>query len=415
MVAKTLKPKASPQATKRDASPALESLPALDPLGDADPFAGISLDALGGEALAGEALPSPALAALPTKRRSIDLLPLLLIGGGLLAVGVLFGGIYLLIQSFGSSADWLRFMPDEAQMIVHVDVDAVRASGLYDKMKQMNPSMEKQIEQGLRGTPLRLEDIAAVSLGGSFQDREKFVAVVRTNRSVSNDDIRGMAKRQENVGEFTLHYVDKYAGALIDHNTVVSGTPELIKAVLSRNGPPRFQPALQSAVDDAGFSSDVTMVMTLQGLPGMSRTIPGAPFNPSQVESLAVSADLGTSIDLEAAVFFQDASTASSLKEKIEQQMSAMRQMMAKMPPQAAEFNSVLDSLSISRSGRKITAEITIPRSVIDQAASFRPPTMPPQQFSAPPSQPQLPKSIRRRGSNHDPNLPPTAPSRGLF
>jgi hypothetical protein len=411
-----LKPKGSPEAPQRDRVPTIEPLPALDPLADADPFAGISLDALGGEALVGEALPTSPLAALPAKRRSIDPLPLLLLGGGLLVVGVLFGGIYLLIQSFGSNADWLKFMPDQAQMIVHVDVDAVRASGLYDKFKQMNPLIEKQIEQGLRGSSLRLEDIAAIWVGGSFQDRNQFVAVVRMNRTVSEDEITGaQKKRQEAVGDYTLQYADEYAGARIDDHTFISGAPELVKAVLSRNGPARFQPALQSAVDDAGFSSDVTVVMTLQGLPGMNRTVPGAPFNPSQIESVTVSADLGSSIDLEAAVFFRDASTASSLKEKIDELISARPQMMAKMPPQAAEFNSVLDSLSISRSGRKITAEVSIPRSMMDQAASFRPPTMPPQQFSAPPSQPKLPKSNRRRGSNHDPNLPPTAPSRGLF
>jgi hypothetical protein len=405
------------KAAERDAFPSLDPLPALDPLGDADPFAGLSLEAFGGEALAGEALPSSPLAALPATRRRIDLLPLLVIGGGLLVIGLLFGGVFLLIQSWGPNADWLRFMPDEAQAIVHVDLEAVRASGLYDKIKQVNPAMEKQIQQGLRGTSLQLDDLAAVSVGGTFQDRNQFVAVLRTNRSVSEDELHGgQATRQESVGEYTIHHLDKYAGVRIDDNTLVTGTPELVEAVLLRNGPARFAPALQSAVDDAGFSSDITVVMTLQGLPGMNRTVPGAPFDPKQIESLVVSAELGSSIDLEAGVFFQDASTASSLKEMIDAQMSTMRQMAAKMPPQAQQMNDILNSLSISRSGRKLSAEVTIPRSVVDQAASFRPPTMPaPQQFSAPSTQESPPVRSRRGRFNGDSNLPPTAPSRGLF
>jgi hypothetical protein len=416
LVAKALKSKGGPE--RRDASPSLDPLPALDPLGDADPFAGLSIEALGGDPLAGAALASSPLAVAPTRRLNIDLLPLLVIAGGILIVSLLAGGVYLVMRSWGTNVDWLKFMPDEAQMIARVDVQAVRASGLYEKMKQVNPAMEEQIQQGLRGTSLRLEDIAAVSLGGSFQDREKFVAVVQTNRSVSEDEVRGAkTTRQENVGDYTLHFADKYAGARIDDNTVVSGSPEMVKAVLSRNGPARFSPALQAAVDDAGFSSDVTLVMTLQGLPGMNRAVPGAPIDPRQVESLAVSADLGSSIELEATVFFQDASTASALKEKIDEQMSGMRQMMGKMPPQAQGFTEVLDSLSISRSGRKIIASVSIPQALIEQATSgIKPPALPaagttrngPDKVQERPGR----GPSRTRPWRQDPSLPP---GRGLF
>jgi hypothetical protein len=236
---------------------------------------------------------------------------------------------------------------------------------------------------------------------------------------VSEDELRVAATtRQETVGQYTLHLNDKHAGARIDDRTLVSGTAEMVKAVLSRNGPPRHRPALQSAVDDADFSSDFTMVMTLAGLPGMNRTVPGAPVDPSQVESVALSADLGSSIELEASIFFTDSGTASALKEKIDQQTSMMRQMMGNLPPQAQEFKSVLDSLSISRSGRKLEASVTIPQSVLNSATSgMRMPAMPAARpFSGPPGQSFSPATpSRRKSATSDPNLPPTAPSRGLF
>jgi hypothetical protein len=150
----------------------------------------------------------------------------------------------------------------------------------------------------------------------------------------------------------------------------------------------------------------------------MHRTVPGAPFNPSQVESLAVSADLASSIDLKTSVYFTDSGTASELKDKIDQQMGMMRQMMGNLPPQAQEFRTVLDSLRISRSGRAIVASVTIPQSVIDSATSgMRMPAMPTAAPVSRPADQTSPRSVpaRRKSVPNNPNLPPTAPSRGLF
>jgi hypothetical protein len=404
-----------------NAPPEIEDLPALDSLGDADPFAGLSMEALGGDPLAGEALSSSPLAAMPVRRRNIDLLPIAVIAGTVLVVCLIGGGLYVLLRGMGggASAEWLKFMPDDAQMIVHADVQAIRSSGLYEKLKQANPAFEEQIRQGLRGTSLRFEDIATVAVGGSFQDRQKFVAVVRMNRSVSEAEMRSTkSTRQETIGQFTVHYEDAFAGARVDDDTVVAGTPELVKTVLSRNGPAKLPAALQEAVDDADFSADFTMAMTLQGLPGMNRSVPGAPFNPSQVESVAVSADLGSSIDLAASVCFTDSGTASDLKDKIDQQMSMMKGMMGNLPPQAQEFSTVLDSLSISRSGRKLVAEVSIPQSLIDSATNgMRMPALPTATPLSAPATKSSPRSVpgRRKPAQSDPNLPATAPSRGLF
>jgi hypothetical protein len=315
-------------------------------------------------------------------------------------------------------------MPQNAQMLVHIDVQSVRASGLLEKLKQFNPAIDEQIQQGLRGTSMRLEDIETVSLGGSLQSGQNFVGVVRMNRSVSEAEMRGKSTRQETVGPYTLYYEGRFAAARIDDKTVVSGTPVLIEAVLARNDQATLPSALQSAVDDADFSSDFMIVMTLEGLPGMNRTMPGAPVDPSQVESVALTADLGSSIELEASVYFKDSGTASDVKDKIDQQLGMMQAMMGNLPPQAQEFKSVLDSLSISRSGRRIMAEVSLPQSIIDSAAKNidaakaaaaargrrTPPNGNPQAPQQPERNPNSGKTFRQ-----NPNLPATAPSRGLF
>jgi hypothetical protein len=428
LIATALPSKGQPKSARRDAAPAVEELPALDSLGEDDPFAGLSMEALGGDPLAGAALSASPLAAMPARRRNIDWLPVMVIAGAVLVVCLLGGGLFLLLRGGitggGASAEWLKFMPQNAEMIVHVDVQKVRASGILDKLKQFNPEIDAQIQQGLRGTTLRLEDIATISVGGSFQAGENFVAVVRMNRPVSEAEMRSVkSTRQETVGPYTLHYEGRYASARIDDHTILSGTPRLVEAVIARNGPARLS-ALQAAVDDADFSSDFTMVMTVAGLPGMNRTMPGAPVDPSQIESVAFSADLGSSIELEASVYFKDSGTASDAKDKLDQQMGMMKAMMGNLPPQAQEFQSVLDSLSISRSGRRLVAEVTLPQSIIESttksieaakaAAAARGRRTPP---NSNPQSPQQPERNPNRGKTfrQDPNLPATAPSRGLF
>jgi hypothetical protein len=359
------------------------------------------------------------------------------IAGAVLVVCLLGGGMYLLLRGGEeggaggrASADWLRFIPQNAETIMHVDVQRVRASGILEKLKQFNPAIDEQIQQGLRGTSLRLEDIATISVGGSFQAGDNFVAVVRMNRSVSEAEMRSAkSTRQETVGPYTLHYEGRFAGARIDDRTIVSGTPRLIEAVIARNGPAKLS-ALQSAVDDADFSSDFTMVMSLAGLPGMNRSIPGAPFDPSQIESVALSADLGSSIELKASAYFMDSGAASDVKDQIDQQLSMMKAMMGNMPPQAQKFQSqaqeiqsIFDSLSISRSGRKLVAEVTIPQSVIDSAAQSIEAAkataakrgMRTQPGGNPQAPPQPARNPNRGKTFQDPNLPAIAPSRGLF
>ena len=213
-----------------------------------------------------------------------------------------------------------------------------------------------------------------------------------------------------------MYHEPQGAAVRVDDRTLLGGNAEMIKAVLARDGTAKLSQQLQTALAEVDFSSSIAGAIVLAGLPLPPMAVPGAPVDPKQIESVALSIDLGSSIDVAAAAFFDNDNTASTLQEKIDQQMSMMRQMMANLPPQMAPVKDVLDSLRVGRSGRKITASVRIPQSVIDQmpigmggpspnAGAF--PTAPNQSPSGPPS--------RRRPSGRDPNLPPTAPSRGLF
>jgi hypothetical protein len=277
--------------------------------------------------------------------------------------------------------------------------------------------MEAQIQAGLRGSNLKFEDISSIAIGGSLASQDKVVAIIQTSRSISESEMAGSTtKRTEKAGEYTIYHEPAGAAVRVDDRTLMGGNAEMIKAVLAREGPARLSQQLQTALGEVDFSSSIAGAAVLAGLPMPPMAAPGAPVDPKQIESVALSIDLGSSIDVAAAAFFDNDNTASTLQAKIDQQMSMMRQMMANLPPQMAPVKDILDSLRVGRSGRKITASVRIPQSVIDQipmgmgrpmpnAGAF--PTSPNQSPSGAPS--------RRRPSGRDPNLPPTAPSRGLF
>jgi hypothetical protein len=327
------------------------------------------------------------------------------------------GGIYLLTRGGGGRADWMKFMPDDAQAIVRFDMDDIRRSGLYAKVIQSNPVIEAQIKEGFRSTPLRFEDVSSIAVGIAAEPQAKVVAVIQTSRSVSESEMAGPnTKRTEKSGEYTVYHQPQGAAVLVDPRTLLAGDADTIKTVLSRGGPARLPQQLQNALAEAEFTSSIAAVAVLKGLPIPPRTFPGGGIDPSQVESGALTVDLGSSIDVKVALLFVNEAIATELKEKTEQQMNMNRQMSANMPPQMQPIKDLLDSVRIGRNGRKLTATGRIPQSVIDliptgrgqpapSAGSF--PTSPNQSPSGPPS--------RRRPSRHDPNLPPTAPARGLF
>ena len=128
------------------------------------------------------------------------MVPVMIIAGVVLVAGLVMGGIYMLTRGGSSRADWMKFMPDDAQVIARFDMDDFRSSGLYEKIKQANPAAEAQIQQGLRGTSLRFEDIDSIAIGGLLSSQDKVVAVIQTTRAISESEMAGSTTKRTGEG-----------------------------------------------------------------------------------------------------------------------------------------------------------------------------------------------------------------------
>jgi hypothetical protein len=197
---------------------------------------------------------------------------------------------------------------------------------------------------------------------------------------VTDDDVtEGKEVRKEQVGDYTIYYTkSNEAGCKVNDYTVVGGDPELLKTVLSRSSPPQFSPALQKALDEADFSADVALAASLQGLPAAGGMPMAGGFDPSKLEGVAVSADLGSSISMSGTLLCVDSDTASELKAKADEMMKQAGPMVGMVSAQMPEIQEAWDSISIGKSGAKLTFSVTIPEALIEQAkrqaSGFGPP-----------------------------------------
>jgi hypothetical protein len=358
-------------------------------LASSDPMAAFAVESFGGSAQGGVALGALPLAASPlaprTRRKSVNVLPLLIIAGAVLGAGVLIGGIYWL-ASGGGGGDWMKWMPDNAQVVAHINMKAFLP--YIEDLKQSNPQVQRELDKLVRESRMTPEEIVSVSIGvGQISaGAPAVVGVIQKNSSVTDANMgKAAGARSEQVGEYTIYYsANNEALCKVDDYTVIGGEPGAIKAVLARQSAPKFSPALQNAIDEANFSADVAVAASLQGLPA-TRATPMPGFDPSKFDGVAISAYLGSSISLSGSLLCADSDTASDLKTKADEAMKAAGPMVGMMSAQNPAFQDAFDSISIGRSGSRLTFSVTIPESLIEQAkqqaSGFGPPRVQPGGF----------------------------------
>lgn len=355
-----------------------------------DPMAAFALETFGGSTQGGIALGAQPLATSPLaarpRRNSGSLLPLLIIAGSVLGAGVLIGGVYWLTSGRGAG-DWMKWMPDNAQVVAHINMKTFLP--YIEDFKRTNPQVQQELDKLVAESRMTPEEITSVSIGvGQISGgTPAVVGVIQKNSAVTDANIgKATGARSEQVGEYTIYYsANDEAIGKVDEYTVIAGQPEAVKAVLSRNGPPKLSPALERALNEADFSADVAVAANLQGLaPAGAMPMPGA-LDPSKLEGVAVSADLGSSISLEGTLLCIDSNTAAQLKTQADQAMQMLGPRVAGAGAQAPGVQEAWDSISIGRSGARLTFSVTIPESLIEQAkqqaSGFGPPRAGPSGF----------------------------------
>lgn len=327
-----------------------------------------------------------AYAGLPGPQRSGSKLPLILAGVAVVAVLVvvavvagkmLFGG--------GGVTKAVRYLPDDCEVLVSLNADSVFKSKLYQKLEKDEAAkiqkafgnMEKEI--GLKPT-----DISRITVGTNISKRQA-VVIIELNKAIDPKDLmkkaaesmkmfvpkdQKMEWKEEQVGGVTLyvHPVEfrDEAYHFPDNKTFVVGMPKILRTILERKGPPAASSKTQTLVGQLKPSRALTAAFDIgdqvSKLPPIP--LPGAAEALKSATAAAVHADVGADVQIAASLTFKEEDPAKKLQEEIDKGRAEFD----KAEGAPAELRELLKNLKVSRSGKTISAEITITEALIDKA-----------------------------------------------
>jgi hypothetical protein len=255
----------------------------------------------------------------------------------------------------GSSAD-LRYMPDDAEVVGGVDLDAVVASPLYRKLTEPGSKWADKLraEQDMVRTELGLDlaDIRAMTVGQPPNAGNKRqanaqvqfrvigapgqppqppppqrpaangVTAIRSRKTMSVSQIkqnRGGDYQERKVGKYGLWENNNTAFCLVDE------TAELRK-VLERDGPPRLSPEMQMALKHVESGKAAWIVQAAK--PTAKADTPAVPplfpqlekhvkkyLEPfTKVKASVIHIDLKSGVEVTGKSFCEDAKTAEQMR-----------------------------------------------------------------------------------------------------
>jgi len=168
----------------------------------------------------------------------------------------------------------LKFMPDSMQFVYSDRIEQERKSGVYGVLKKEFPelgSWPEMVIQGMGGG-LKEDDFTQITVGASI-DNAQLMAVVRTRKPLSADNIKSSAKGQKftesKTASGTLYATTTFAFCVPEMDTslvVVSNSPDALRKVLDRNGKPELAEGMQAAIKLVDLSSDEALALDLRDL-----------------------------------------------------------------------------------------------------------------------------------------------------
>jgi hypothetical protein len=289
--------------------------------------------------------------------------------------------------------DDIQFLPDGCQLVAALDVEGLRASKAYGKVKrkykEMTGASLAQLEADLtKRLGLGPADINKVLLGGEFSKLPPdFTVVVKTSKALRAEDLVHKLGGQdffdeEKSGPYRMYTSTreelKTVGgeylpdsfAVVNNTTVVLGPAVSVRKVLERNHNPRFTPSLQEAMKKTDFSR--TLAVAVGKMPDELRTIIkdmasqklGAAFVLldqafawlDKLNGGGLEVHVSSSVDLKVRGIFSDPKDAEETKNNVASTIKWVRSF-GKIPP---DWSAILDSLKGQVRGDTVTWTLTV-------------------------------------------------------
>jgi hypothetical protein len=177
------------------------------------------------------------------------------------------------------SEDQVWYLPDGCQVVAALDVQGLRASSAYHKVKGEFEDV-RAFEQGFKELlGLELADMTRVVVGGQFENlAPDFTVVVTTSRPFRAGDLLKKTQNRitfvdADIGPHKMYtavlpetkpqgaeYLPN-AFAVVGANTLVVGPAASVRRVLKRDRKPEFAASLQPALDQTDFSQTFALAV----------------------------------------------------------------------------------------------------------------------------------------------------------
>ena len=278
--------------------------------------------------------------------------PIVIIAGAVVALAALAAVAYFVVipMIFGGQPSWTKsLMPEGTKLVAYIDIESIRESDLFDKMKGMvreqgggdiDQVFQKGLAQSGMKSNLKLDDIEGIFVAGSgfAGPTPKMIIGLRLTRAMSLSDVisgAGVAKKKHKDYEYVIASVmgDKLYLARIDDETFCAAPSEdLLKKALDR---------VESG-DSVELDDDLSSILSTVSrkdtfVAGTLDAIPQLSFTPPGLKSFGLGLEINGSFGGVLVIDFKDAAEAEKLAEQAEEGLEKAREQAAKSIEQMKE------------------------------------------------------------------------------
>jgi hypothetical protein len=281
--------------------------------------------------------------------------------------------------------DDIKFLPDGCQLVASLNVQELRASATYQKVKRKytettRTSFSRMEENLANHFGLGPADITKVLLGGEFSKLPPdFTVVVKTRKAARAEEILNKNGgetffKKEKIGPYLMYISQEVmkaaaedylpdAFAVVNRTTLVIGPAASVRKVLERNGQPQFSASLQAALKKTDTSR--TLVMAVGKVPeGLRKILEDEVPKPlastlkwlDRLQGGSLEVQAGSSIDVQVQGIFSDPKVAKETKKNVASLIALAKNF--RVVPR--DWSVILEAIKARVQGDTVTWTVTV-------------------------------------------------------
>jgi hypothetical protein len=269
----------------------------------------------------------------------------------------------------------LRYLPDNCRVFASIDVAPILQSEIGRKLFPEGSDYWEQFDESFAPLGLEIGQIERIELGApSLSEGTEFLAVlfyqgpfVSSEKDLKAD---GTQWTTETIGPLTVWVKggeEPWAICAVGGDVALAGHPELLRAVLRRDGPAELPEKLDQARRLLDPSAALGLTFLQDAVGAMSYAL-GIPYFAGRIDAVNVELDFDADMATRLTAVCRDEETAQQLNGMVTGLWTLVQmQGLQNQEPLAREL---LWSVTFDVQGRMVTAKMTVPAELVNVTSS---------------------------------------------